>query len=397
MCRRICLSILMILLLEGCDDNKSRLTDAELERLAITQKIELVEAAGGFVLLVGGETLTSDEIIDSRTTLNGMYVSPAEYFGPIAHASELEQFKELARRQLEDIVMAKISNILLFQNAKRQAGANVDEVMEKTAENEYRKFVLNFGGDQARADNELKKRQMDKKSFMEQQKRAFLIQWYVASKLPGDRPVTYDELMECYNRIKDKYFARAAKIRFRLIDIQPAKLVLTDPNEDRIQFGKERADKLLELIKSGKDFGELAKQFSNGDWRDFGGLWRSIQPSSLAEPYDILAVEAEKIEPGQVAGPIITKGHIFIMKLEEKQVAGYEPFEQVQDRVEEEFLSERRDEVVDKLYARIRLEAKLSRTDKFIDFCLEKIYRINNTSSEISGGESRNRTITTKN
>jgi hypothetical protein len=121
-----------------------------------------------------------------------------------------------------------------------------------------------------------------------------------------------------------------------------------------------------------------------------------VQPSSLAAPFDILAVEAEKIEPDQVAGPVVTKEHIFIMKLEEKQLAGYEPFEQVQELVEEKILLDRRKEVIDKLNAGIRSEAKLSRTDKFIDFCLEKIYRISNTSREISGGESRSRAITTK-
>jgi len=392
----IFLSVLMLLLIGGCDGGNSRLTDAQLERRAVTQKIELVEAAGGFVLMVGGETLTSDEIIETRTLLNGMFVSPTEYFGPIAQESEFEQFKERARGQLEDIVMTKISNILLYQNAKRQAGERIDEGLEKTAQNEYRKFVLNFGGDQARADDELKKRQMDKKSFIEQQKRAILIQWYVASKSPDKSPVTYRELMDCYDRIKDKYFARAARITFRLIDIQPARLEITDPNEDRWQLGKERANKLLELIKSGQDFGELAKQFSQGDWREFGGLWRPVQPSSLAAPFDVLAVEAEKIEPGQVAGPIVTKDHIFIMKLEEKQIAGYEPFEQVQELVEEKILLDRRKEVIDKLNARIRSEVKLSRTDKFIDFCLEKIYRISNASDKISGGESPGRTITMK-
>ncbi|OHB81705.1 MAG: hypothetical protein A2Z38_03145 [Planctomycetes bacterium RBG_19FT_COMBO_48_8] len=377
------------MLLGGCDGGKSRLTDAELERRTLTQKIELVEAAGGFVLMVGGETLTSDEIIDSRTRLNGLYASPKEYFRPIAQANELEQFKERAKGQLEEVLMAKISNILLYQHAKRQAGTRVDEGLEKAAQNEYRKFVLNFGGDQARADDELKQRQMDKKSFIEQQKRAILIQLYVASKSPGNSPVTYRELMDCYNRIKDKYFARTARIRFRLIDIQPARLEVSDPNEDRWQLGKKRANKLLELIKSGEDFGELAKQYSHGALKDFGGLWRSVQPSSLAEPYDILAVEADKMEPGDVAGPIITKQHIFIMKLQEKQIAGYESFEDVQDLVKEKVLLDRRNEVIDKLNTEIRQEAKLSRTDKFVDFCLEKIYRISNTSSETSGSESR--------
>lgn len=389
MYRYICLSVLIIMLLVGCDGGKSRLAEAEKERRALTQKIELVEAAGGFVLIIGGETLTSDEIIDSRTRLNGLFASPKEYFGPIAQANELEQFKERAKEQLEEIIMAKISDILLYQHAKRQAGENIDEALDKAAENEYRKFILNFGGDQARADDELKRRQMDKKSFKEQVKKDMLIYEYRRSKLPVNRPVTYHELMDCYDRIKDKYFAKAAKIRFRLIDIQPDKLEVEDPNEDRWQLAKERVNKLLELIKSGEDFGELAKKYSHGDWRDFGGLWRSLQPSSLAAPYDILAVEAGKMEAGDVAGPIVTKQHIFIMKLQEKQIAGYEPFEDVQDLVEEKVLLDRQNEVIDKLNAEIRQEAELSRTDKFVDLCLEKIYRISNTGSETSGIESR--------
>ena len=382
MCRFICLLVFMLLLLGGCDSDKSRLKEAEVERLAVTQKIELVEAAGGFVLMVGGETLTSDEIIDTRTQLSGLFISPKEYFGPLAQANELELFKERAKEQLEEILMAKISNILLYQHAKRQAGANIDEALENAAENEYRTFVLGYGGDQARADEELKRMLMDKKSFKEQVKKNILIQEYRRSKLPDYRPVTYRELMDCYNRIKNKYFARASKIRFRLIDIQPDKLELEDPNDDPWRLGNKMANELLRLIKSGEDFGELAKKYSHGDWRDFGGLWRSLQPSSLAEPYDILAVEAEKIEQGEVAGPIVTKQHIFIMKLQEKQIAGYEPFEEVQELVEEKILLDRQNEVTEKLNAEIRQQAKLSKTDKFIDFCLEKIYRISNTGSE---------------
>src|SRR4030042_1246428 len=139
MCRYICLSVLILLLFGGCDGGKSRLSEAEKERRALTQKIELVEAAGGYVLIVSGQTLTSDEIIDSRTRLNGLFVSPKEYFGPVAQTTELEQFKERARGQLEEIIMDKISNILFYQNAKRQAGGNIDEGLEKAAQNENRK------------------------------------------------------------------------------------------------------------------------------------------------------------------------------------------------------------------------------------------------------------------
>jgi hypothetical protein len=369
----------MLVLLGGCNRGNS---EAEQQRRVITQKIELVEAEGGYVLMVGGETLTSDQIIDSRIQINQLFISPKEYFRPLAQTSDFEQFKERAKEPLEEIIIDNISNILFYQHAKRQAGGNIDEGLEKMAENEYRKFVLGFGGNQARADEELKQNQMDKKSFIEQRKRALLIEWYKASKLSNNQPVTYRELMDCYSRIKDKYFARAAKIRFRLIDIHPDRLEVTDPNEDRRQLGIILANKLLALIKSGRDFGELAKQYSHGNWREFGGLWRSIQPSSLAEPYDVLARRAEQMQVGDVAGPIVTEQHIFIMKLEEKQIAGYELFEDVQELVKEKVLLDRRSEVIDKLNEDIRRQAELGSTDKFTDFCLEKIYVLSNAAGE---------------
>lgn len=375
----IFLPVLMLFLIGGCDGGgNAALTNAESERINLVQRIELAEAAGELVLVVGSETVTSDEIIGSPTQINRMFISPIEHFRPIAQTSDFQRFKERTRGQFEEILTDKISNVLLYQHARMQAGGNVDESLENAAESEYRKFLLDFGGDQVKADEVLKKGRMDRESFKEQQKKTILIQWYMVSKLPDNRPATYRELKDCYDQMKDEYFARVAMIQFRLIDIQPAKLEVMDPNADRWQLAKEQAAQLLARIESGEDFGELAKQYSHGDWREFGGLWRPVQPASLAAPYDTLAAEAEKIKPGQVAGPVATEEHIFILKLEEKQSAGYEPFEKVQELVEEKVLIDRRKKVIDRLNARIRRQAELSRTDEFIDFCLEKIHRISN-------------------
>ncbi len=378
MYRRVCLSVLILPLIGGCDGGKSKLTDSELARIALTQKIELVEAGGGLVLMVGGETLSSDEIVTSPVWLNSVLVTPTEHFRAVAQKTDLEQFKKQARGPFEDILIDKISNMLLYQYARKQAGDNVDETLQKAADNEYRKFALDFAGDQTKADQALKQKGMDHKSFVERQKRDILIQWYVTSKLSDNRPVTYRELMDCYDRMKDESFAKVARITFRLIDIQPARLNVTDPNEDRRRLAKKLADGLFARIQSGEDFAGLAKQYSHDEWREFGGLWRPVTPASLAAPYDILAVEAGKMEAGQVSRPIEAPGHVFIMKLEEKQSGGYEPFEQVQGRVEEQVILERRNEMFDRLRARILSQAQLGRTDKFIDFCLEKIYQVSN-------------------
>jgi len=370
------LSVLMFLLIGGCQGGKSGLTSAELERTALMQKIELVEAAGGLVLMVGGETVTSDEIIESPVERSEAVVPLAEHFKPIAQMSDPDQFKEQARGQVEELLTAKILDILLYQDAKRQAGKNIDEGLKMAAEMEWRKFILDYGGDQAKADEALKQRGMDRKSFKEEQKRTILIQSHIASNMADERPVTYRELIECYNQMKDEFFARPAMIRFRLIDIQPARLEASNPNKNRLELAKELANDLLGRIKAGEDFGELAKQYSHGHRRQFGGLWKPVQPQSLAAPYNILAVVAEKANAGQIAGPIEASGHVFIMELEEKQLEGYEPFEKVQQNVEEKVIFDRRSKVINGLRAKLMQQAKFGETGEFVDFCLEEIYQM---------------------
>ncbi len=374
MYKYVFLLVLMLLLIDGCNDGGNP-TSAELERQALAQKIRLVEASGGFVLMVGGETITSDEIIASPVELGGMFVLPIEYFKPIAQASELDQFKERARGQLKGILMSKISNILLYQQAKRQMGKNIEDALEKDAEKALREFVVAFGGDQIRADEALKQRGMDWKSFKEYQKRLVLTQWYLGSKLSNNRPVTYRELMDCYNEMKDEYFAKTATIQFRLIDIQPARLQAANPNADRHQLAEKLALELTNRIRSGEDFGELAKQYSHGPMREFGGLWKPVSPGSLAAPYDKLAAEAENIGSSRITRIIITAEHVFIMKLEEKKIAGYEPFEKVQRQVRNKIILDRQNEAVDRVNATLLQQVELSKTDEFIDFCLEKIYQ----------------------
>ncbi len=366
MFKRAFLYVLMFFLAFGCESNKKSLTDAEVERIAITQKIELVESSGGLVLMVGGETITSDEVI-----------LPIERFEPVAQIRDFEQFKKQVRGQLQEAVLDKVSNILLHQHAKRQAGESIDEGLEKAAENELRKFVLDYGGDQARADEVLKQSGMDRTSFKERQKRSMLIQWYLGTKLPNNRPVTYRELVDTYDQMKDRYFAIPGTITFRLIDIQPGRMDEAGPPEDPGRPARELAQQLLAKIQSGEDFGDLARQYSHGPRKEFDGLWRPVRPESLTEPYDRLAAEAEKMNTGQIT-IIVTDEHIFIMKLEEKQTEGYEPFEKVQRLVRNKIMLDRQNEVFRRLNTRLLEQAGLSRTDEFIDFCLEKIYKMLN-------------------
>jgi len=392
--RKSILLVLIPLLISGCDNNKAELEEVKLRRAAIVKKIAVSEEAGESVLVVGGEVITSDQIIQTPIEHSEMVASLAEHFKPIAQKSTLEQFKKWARPEIEEILMNKITEILLYQEAKRQAPDNIDEALEKAAEREMRKFILDCGGDQAKAQEKLKQMGMDSKGFKENRKRLILTQLYIASKLSDNRPITYTELMKRYDQMKEHSYVIPAELQFRLIDIQPARLEITDPNQtsassveaSRLEQARKLANRLIQQLQAGADFSELAKKYSHGHRRELGGLWQPVQPESLAKPYDILAAAAEKIQQGQIAGPIEVEGHIFIMKLEEKRTKSYEPFEKVQEELEQKIISDRRKEVIDKLKAEIIQQITRGEKDEFIDFCLEKIYQMREDPPAKLGG-----------
>ena len=362
------LTVLILLLIGGCGSNKAELEKAELRRAAIKRKISVSEKAGESVLVIGGDVITSREII-------GTLIEPLK---PLAQKGNLEEFNKLAGPQVEKVFMERISDILLYQEAKRQAPDNIDETLDKMAEAEVKRFIMRYGGDVAKAEERLRQMGMNRQSLKENRKRYIITQWYLASKLSENKPLTYSELMEHYEQIKEQSFVLPAKLQFRLIDIQPEKLQIQDPNQIPLEQARKLADELAQQIREGADFGELAKQYSHGHRRSFGGLWKPVQPESLAEPFDILAVKAEEIEQGQIAGPIEAGGHIFIMKVVQNKSKSYEPFEKVQEQIKQKILIERQNEAIDKLDAELMQQVELEGKDEFIDFCLEKIYEMSN-------------------
>ena len=359
---------LALLLAAGCVGSKPRFTEEEVALIPFPQRKGLPEASGGLVLVVGGETITSNEIV----------LPLVEPFREFAQSTDIKRFKKWAKPKLEELLTTRISNILLYNQAKRQAGENIDEALEKVVEKKVREFIVSYENDYAKAEQALKDMGMNWASFKEYQKKMILSQSYIASQLPEQRPITYSELVDYYNKMKDESFVIQARLKLQLIDIQPEKLELADPNQSRLEQARELANELLGRLQSGEDFGELAKQYSHGHRREFGGLWKPVQPRSLAVPYDILAAEAERIEPGQIAGPIEAGEHIFIMKLVEKRPRSVEPFEKVQDQVEAKIISDRWEKAINELNAKLVQQATIGERDTFIDFCLEEIHRLSN-------------------
>jgi parvulin-like peptidyl-prolyl isomerase len=359
-----------LVIITGCSEKDTRtgIPEEMIDEYEPANPADLPEPSGGFVYSIKDETITADEIV---TPL-------AEQFGDAAKGMGFQQFTQQAGPVVERRVLSEISNILVYQQAAEQAGEQVEDALNKAVDSEVKKFVTKFGGDYARAEQALEDMGMNWKQYRRQQRKMIMTQSYLSSEIPERKPITPSEVRNYYEENKDRLFGSKPKIKIQLIDIQPAKLELSDPNRSRIEAAKEQAEQLIARLNVGADFSELAKKHSHGHRAAYGGQWETVNPDSLAEPYDILAEKTKQMQPGDIEGPVYRDGHCFVMKLLEKQNARIQPLNEVREQIRARLELQRRKEAINKINQKIVEQASLSDTDEFVKFCLQRLYLVSN-------------------
>jgi parvulin-like peptidyl-prolyl isomerase len=360
-----------LLWMAGCEEKTSKkeaLTPLEIKRLTLAQKPDRPDH-----LIVSGETITWEDVLASLPEEATATTAPLkEKLEKAAKEAPLRQFLEEQRPSVQQKLNSRISSIVLSKRAERDLGNKVDEKLNEFSQIELRRFILEeHGGNGAEADAALQKAGMSRVTYIQWKKKEILARYLVESKYTHNTPITYSEMLARYNEIKDKQFVREGVLQFRLIDINAAKVKVEHPNEDP----RQKAEDLRKRIDAGEDFAELAKMYSHGLRREQGGLWPPRDPNALAEPFDVLAKAAQGMERGQVAGPIESSGHFFIMKVEEMRPRSYQPLSEVQEEVKRDIADGRWHAILAELDAEIRRQVDLANTSRFVDYCMEKFYR----------------------
>jgi parvulin-like peptidyl-prolyl isomerase len=367
-----CMAALFILG-AGCASKKSALTSAEVKRMTLAQKPQRPDQ-----LIVCGETITWEDVLMSPLEQLANVPPLKEGLEKLAQETPHAQFLEQARPVVQLKLNRIIRDIVLARQGKRELGTKLeDSRLDAMAEKELRRFVVAHGSNGAAADAALAEMGMNRATYKEYVKRQSLKQYIIAAKDIRDEPITYGNLVTRYDEMKDQYYLRPGVVQFRLIDIQPARMALTDPNGDPLAAARRRAAELRRRIDAGADFAALAKQYSHDVHSAEGGLWKPRDPNSLAAPYDLIGKAVQTMKPGAVAGPIETEtfGHIFLVKLEEKREPHYQPLSEVQEEVRANIVDQREKKMEKDLLVEVTRQIALADTDRFVDYCLERMYR----------------------
>jgi len=135
------------------------------------------------------------------------------------------------------------------------------------------------------------------------------------------------------------------------------------PNDTRdesqvLQAAQEKANTLLEQIKKGAKFEEVAKKNSDGPSAAQGGELGYFKRGTLAKE---LEDKTFAMKPGDVSDVIRTKQGFIILKVTEHHEAGVPPFNQIQPRIQDAVYMQ-------KLQPALREYLTKLREDAFIDY-----------------------------
>lgn len=345
----------------GCDSTKTKtgkFNEEQMKNFPLAKRTTDRLPAGGLALSVGEETITADEVADTfNSTLTAL-----------ALVADEKSFYATAKPAIQDMVKAKIVDILLYEQAKNKAPDNIDEKLEQAVKAEVDNFVARHNGNYAEAQKALKLEGKNWQQFRDQMKKIILMQSYIQENIPQDMPVTHSEMIDYYDQLGLEKYHWSGHIEFRLIDIKTDQI---DPNHPAM----EKARQVVQMARAGHDFGELAKKYSQGHRASAGGLWDKVTAGNLASPYDVIEKEAQSMDINQISEPIKTDGHIFIIQLEDKKEAGSVPFEQVQDEIEADIKSIKRRVEFEKMYSRLLAQANIGNMEGFINYCVELAFR----------------------
>lgn len=250
-----------------------------------------------------------------------------------------QALEQLIRRQLLDEKI-KDANVTITDE---EVVSKIEElVSEKNMSLEDYKKALEQGNQDFDVVKEDFRKQLSRNKFME-------AQW------AGKTDVTEEEAKKYYEENKKKFdVPEHIRVSHILIKYDPDALK-TDPNAAKAK-AKAEAQDLLQQIKDGADFAELAKVHSDCLSAPKGGDLGFFPRGYSTPKFEKAAFE---LKIGQVSDVVETEYGCHIIKATGHKDATIIPFEEAKDKIIKELKEKKRSELAEKYISSLKAKAKI--------------------------------------
>lgn len=254
--------------------------------------------------------------------------------------------RDQAQAKVLQAALDQIVSERLFEAEAKELGVTAPETQVDAAiEDIKRKNHL----DEEQLDRALAEQGLDRPAFRRQLRRDIEAFRILEMKVKTRVKVT-DEDVKSWYQAHPKEFAGEERVRLRHIFLPvPAGASATEEAGARAQ-----SEMVLERLKGGEDFAEVAKKVSKGPSAAEGGELGFVKRGTIQPE---LEKAAFALQPGQISGLVRTKAGFHILKAEERKSAGQQPLDEVKDAIRDRLASERVESQRVQYLAELRKEA----------------------------------------
>ncbi|RLB10576.1 MAG: hypothetical protein DRG39_06085, partial [Deltaproteobacteria bacterium] len=228
-----------------------------------------------------------------------------------------DSYKKACYKVLNILIDNKIANKKAKELKLKVSDSDVDEEIKRIERSQgisNREFL-----------EMIKKNGMTYNEYRDQVKKSIVRMQLVEFEVKSRIIINDKKIKEYYETHKDE-FKRGEKIRLGSIFLKSS-----DPNNPAaMQSLMRRAEVIISRLRAGQDFAELAEQFSEGPGADNGGDLGYFEPKEL-DPQ--LRKVVEKMNVGDISGPIIRPFGIQIIRLLDRKKGGTKPLKEVRDYI----------------------------------------------------------------
>jgi peptidyl-prolyl cis-trans isomerase SurA len=239
-----------------------------------------------------------------------------------------EEINQRVSSEDKNVLRDLIDNSLLVQRGK-EMGANVEpDIVKRLDEIRIQNNIPSMEELETQIDKSGVSFEDFKNNIRNQLLQQEVIRHEVGSKIILDHSL----VLQYYNEHKSEF------VRPELVTLREIFVSTEGKPESEKPAQRKKADDLLQRVKSGEDFGELAKHFSDGSTAKQGGDLGKFEHGQLAPNIEQAVFSLQRLQTTDV---MPTKTGFLILQVGEHYAAGQQPEDKVENEIMDKLYNER--------------------------------------------------------
>lgn len=280
------------------------------------------------ISLVLTASIATAQIVGPAVTINGVAISREKIQAQVDHLINQRGMNsggitqpEVYKRIQNEVVDQLIVQELLWQEAQRQEFIVADE----TVDSRFEELKAGFDREQDFLFR-IEEGGFTEESFREDIQQQMSVRQMIAEGIATNILVS-DEDVEHFYQTNIEHMRKPIQVHARHILIKPHSTSLADHQE-----AKKQANAILEEVRAGGDFAELARTRSEGPSASRGGDLGYFGSGQMVAPFEQAAFA---LEPGQVSDVVQTQFGYHVILLEDKRGGEIASLDEASGRIRE--------------------------------------------------------------